>query len=85
LIKHPSRERDRQPALCLDRLRIERQRVLEKADRLCIDIARIRLKPGGAAPENVVQCVGMLGRSGSLRCDQLNAERIREPARDLVL
>ena len=59
LIKHPSREHDRQPALRLDRLWIERQRVLEKADRLCIDIARNWLKPGGASPKNVLRRIGM--------------------------
>ena len=59
--------------------------MLEEANPLYIDVARWRLQPGGASPENVVQSVWMVGRPGSLRSNQLEAERSRDPARDLVL
>ena len=59
--------------------------MLEQADRLCIHIARIRPEPCGASPENVVERIGMLGPPGGLRRDQLDAERVGEAARDLVL
>jgi hypothetical protein len=38
-----------------------------------------------APPENAVERVGMLGRPGGLRTDQLDTEGVREPARDLLL
>ena len=43
------------------------------------------LKRHSAAPENVVERVGMLGRPGGLSSDQLDADRVRDPAGDLVL
>ena len=33
----------------------------------------------------MVERIGMPGRPGGLRSDQLDAERVRDPARDLVL
>ena len=50
-----------------------------------MDIARIRPEPSGASAENVIERVGMLGRPRGLRSDQLNAQRVREPGRYLVL
>ena len=71
--------------LRLHGLWIERQRVLEQADRLCVDIPRIRLESCGAPPENIVLRGGVLGRPGGLRSDQLDAESARDPAGDLIL
>ena len=59
--------------------------MLEQPNGLRISFTRRRFQVSDAASENVVQRVGMLGRPGSLRSDQFEAERVREPARDLVL
>ena len=59
--------------------------MLKQANLLCLVLTRIRLQPRGASPENVAQRVGMFSRPGSLRSDQLNAERVGDLARDLVL
>ena len=82
---HAARDRDHQPALSLYGPRIERQRALEQADLLRESVTRWRLFLCGASPENVVQRLGMFGRSAGLGPDQLQVERNRDPARDLVL
>jgi hypothetical protein len=43
------------------------------------------LKPDGSSPEDVVERVGVFRRPGGLRSDQLDAERVCKPARDLAL
>ena len=48
-------------------------------------VTRMLLKSHSAPSENIVERIGMLGRPGGLRRNQLDAERVREPARDLVL
>jgi len=72
-ITRPTREPTKR-VCALDGLQIERQCVLEQANRLCVRIARIRLEPCGAPPENIVECRGMFGRPGGFRGDQLDAE-----------
>src|SRR5215471_21528902 len=47
--------------------------------------ARNRLQPGGAAPENIVERIAVVGGPGGLCGDQLDPERVRDPTRDLVL
>jgi len=54
------------------------------ANCLRIAVARPRLQPCSACPENLVERLGMLGWPGGLRSHQLDAERVRDPARDLV-
>jgi hypothetical protein len=71
LIGDAGGEHDRQQALGLYRLRIERQCALDPADRLSAAVARLRLRHCGASTENVVQRVGMRTRSRGLGADQL--------------
>ena len=85
LIEHATRERDRQPTLCLDGTGIESQRTLIPTDPLRIAVARWGLQPGGASPEDVVQRVGMLGRTAGRGLDQFEVECDRDPTCDLVL
>jgi hypothetical protein len=75
-VEHAADERVCQSDLCLDGLRIERQRVLEQADLLCLILTRIRLQPRGASAENVVLRIGMLARPSGFGSDQLDAQRI---------
>src|SRR4029077_17341928 len=74
--EHAADELVCQSDLCLHGLRIERQRVLERADLLCLVLTRIRLQPRVASAENVVQRVGMLSRPGGFVSDQLDAQRV---------
>jgi len=53
--------------------------------RLGMGGARHRLQPGGASPQDVVERIRIIGRPSGLRCNQLDAERVRDPARDLGL
>src|SRR5712671_6565824 len=85
LTDHASRERARQPALRVDRSRVERQRMLEQADGLGIVVACWALVPRSPSPENVVQRIWMLGRPGGLCSDQLEVEGVSNPGCDLVL
>jgi hypothetical protein len=85
IIHHTARQRDRQPALCLDGLRIERQRALVETNRLGVALTRWRLRTCCASPEDVVQRIGMHGCAGGLRADQLRVKRDRDPPRNLVL
>ena len=48
-------------------------------------VSRNPLQPCGASPENVVERIRILGRPSGLRSDQLDAERVGDPTRDLVL
>ena len=78
-------ERDRQPTLRLDRLRIELQRALEHPDCLRTGFTRWRLRTRRAPSEDIIQRIGILGCARGLRVDQLKVERDRNPARDFVL
>jgi len=84
-IDNTARERDSQPTLCLDGLRIERQRALVEADCLGVALTRWRLRTCCASPEDVVERIRMHRWAGGLRTDKLGVERDRDPACDLVL
>ena len=48
-------------------------------------LPRLRLRPCGAPAEDIVERVGLLGRSGGLRGDQFEVQLDRNPTRDLIL
>jgi len=48
-------------------------------------VSRNPLQPCGASAENIVGRIRGLGRPSGLRSDQLDAERVGDPTRDLVL
>ena len=68
--QHAAREAKSQQALRLNRLGVERQRMLEQVDGSGKTVARGPLVCCGASPKNVVQHIGMLGGPGGLRSNQ---------------
>ena len=59
--------------------------MLVLVDRVCIGVTRTPLVVCGTTPENVINCLGMIGWSGRLHADELKVERVRDPTGDLVL
>jgi hypothetical protein len=75
----------RQPALRLDRARVERQGVLEQVYGFLDILAHTASAMYGAPPEKVIQRIGSLRLAGGLRADQLPAECVGDATSDLVL
>jgi hypothetical protein len=74
-----------QPALRLDRARVERQGMLEQVYGFLDALKHIASAEYGAPPEEIIQRVGSIRRVGRLRINQFPTECVGDAARDLAL
>lgn len=85
LIGHPDRQRHRQPGSRIDRFRVERQGSLEKLYRLVVVFPRDRSRQHGAAAQQIIERVGIVGRVAGFCDRELRLQRSRDARGNLVL